>query len=152
MVIELTHTEFAKASPENVWEIWSDVSTWAIWDHGIQWCKLKEGNKFELGGEALLLPQGAPNPLSIRLIECTPGKSFTDEGSFELGSIQFAHTVIPDGSGVKITHSLRYVPANPQAREVFETYMLPKIQRELPESVKTLAKCAEKNTNPVCCG
>lgn len=144
MVIELTHTESAKADSESVWKTWSDVSTWSEWDHGVEWCKLKEGNRFELNGEASLLPKGSPFPLNIRFIECTPNKSFTDEGKFELGSIQFSHKVIPYKDGVKITHSLKYVPANPKAKKTFEMQMLPKIQKELPESVKTLAKYVER--------
>lgn len=144
MVIRFTHTEFAKADAESVWKMWSDVSTWSEWDHGIEWCRLKEGSKFELNGEASLLPKGSPFPLSIRFIECTPNKSFTDEGNFELGSIQFSHKVVFCKGGVEITHSLKYVSANPKAKETFEERMLPKIQKELPESVKTLAKCVEE--------
>ncbi|MCI0382496.1 MAG: SRPBCC family protein [Chlamydiae bacterium] len=146
MVVELTHTEFAKATPENVWKMWSDVSTWSKWDHGVEWCKLKEGSKFELNGEASLLPKGSPFPLNIRLIECTPNKSFTDEGKFEFGSIQFSHKITPYKDGVKITHSLKYIPANPKAKEMFEMRMLPKIQKELPESVKALAKFVEEKS------
>jgi hypothetical protein len=154
-VIELTHTEFAKTDPKNVWRLWSDTSTWSQWDHGVEWCKLKEGHQFELDGEALLLPKGSPSPLTIRFTECTPNQSFTDRGDFELGSIQFSHTVTPCPGGVKITHSLKFTPANPQTKEIFEMRMLPKIQKELPESVKTLAKCAEEKcqrSQTTCCG
>ncbi len=146
MAIEVTHTEFAKADPKSVWQIWSDLTTWSKWDHGIEWCRFKEGNQFQLHGEALLLPKGAPAPLTIRLIECTPLQSFTDEGVFDLGSIQFSHRVIPHKKGVKITHTLKYVPANSETKKIFETRMLPKLQKELPESVKTLAKLAEEKT------
>ena len=152
MLIELTHTEFARANVEDVWEIWSDLSTWAVWDQGLEWCKLKEGHRFELNGEAFLLPKGAPFPLDIRFIECIPNKSFIDEGVFDLGSIQFSHKVEPYQDGVRITHSLKYTPASTKTRGVFEARMLPKLQQELPESVRVLAKQVEKKSQKkVCC-
>ncbi len=144
MFLELTHTEFAKADAETVWKMWSDCSTWSEWDQGIEWCKLKEGSKFELNGEAYLLPKGSTYPLAICFIECTYKKSFTDEGKFELGSIQFSHNVASYKDGVQITHSLKYIPTDDRAKQVFETHMLPKIQKELPESVRSLAKCVEE--------
>jgi hypothetical protein len=146
MNIELSHTEFAKSTPENIWSIWSDVSTWSIWDHGLEWCKLKENNKFEVNGEAILQPKGSPIPLSIRFTECTPNKSFTDEGTFELGAIQFSHSVSTCRNGVEITHSFKYIPANPKAKNIFEATMLVKIKDELPQSVKALANYAEKHS------
>ncbi len=144
MVIELSHTEFAKATTQSVWDLWSDVSTWSQWDHGIEWCKLNEGCHFESSGEASLLPKGSPFPVKIRFIECIPNESFVDEGHFDLGCMQFSHKVIPLLDGVKITHSLKFTPANPKAKEIFEARMLPKIQTELPASVKTLATFATK--------
>ena len=145
-VIEFVHTEFAETDPQTVWQFWSNTSTWSEWDHGVEWCKLKEGHQFKLHGEALLLPKGAPFPLTICITECSPHESFTDKGDFDLGSIQFSHKVTPCSGGVQITHSLKFTPANPEAKEAFEMRMLPKIRQELPESVKTLAKSAEEKS------
>lgn len=141
---ELTHTEFARADAKSVWQIWSNCSTWSEWDHGVESCELKEGSKFELNGEAYLLPKGSPSPITIRFIECSQDKSFTDEGHFELGLIQFSHRVLPHNGGVEITHSLKYVPIDNKAKNIFEAHMLPKIRNELPESVRTLAKLVEE--------
>ena len=146
MSLELTHTEFAKATPESVWHIWSDVSTWSQWDHGVEWCRLKEGHKFELNGEGMLLPKGAPAPVHFRIIECTPTTSFTDEGILELGSIHFFHQVIAYREGVNITHALKYFPGNLKAKEIFEAQIFPKLQKGLPESVKALAQLAEQQS------
>lgn len=143
MTIKITHTEFANASPEHVWSLWSDVSTWAIWDHGVQWCRMKEGHQFQVGGEALLQPKGAPVPVHVRIVDCAPNKCFTDEGSLDLGLIRFSHEIAPHKGGVMITHTLNFIPANPKAKEIFETRMLSKLQQELPESVKSIAKLAE---------
>ncbi len=144
MTIQISHNETVKATPENVWALWSDMSTWSEWDHGIDWCRLKAGHKFQKNGEASLKPTGTPLPLDIRIIECTPNKSFTDEGKFDLGTIQFFHEVIPQKEGVKITHTLTYTPKNPAVAEIFNKQMLPKLKKELPESVKTLAKMAKE--------
>ena len=140
----ITHTEFAHATLETVWGFWSDLSTWSKWDLGVEKCELKEGHRFEQHGEAKLWPKGSPVAVNIRITECTPLRSFVDEGVLELGQIQFSHQVVPSGEGVKITHTLVFIPANEQAGQIFEKRMLPKLQTDLPLSVKTLAKLAEQ--------
>jgi len=142
MDFEISHSEIVNATPESVWDLWSDMSTWSKWDHGIDWCRLKDGHKFQKNGEASLQPKGAPFPLDIRIIECSPNKSFTDEGKFDLGTIQFSHEVNRHEDGVKITHTLRYTPKNPAVAEIFNKQMFPKLKNELPLSVKMLAKMA----------
>lgn len=144
MTLEVNHCEFAQAAPENVWKLWSEVVTWVLWDHGLKWCKLKEGHQFKLGGEALILPHNAPIPITIRIVECSPNRSFTDEAKTEFGSIFVSHEVIPAQGGVWISHSFRYTPANPQAAKVFENKIWPKMKAEVVESVKALAKMAQQ--------
>ncbi len=144
MSIKIEHTEFAKARAETVWRFWSDVSTWVLWDLGLEWCKLKPGHLFQLHGEASLLPTGAPLPLDIRITECTLHKSFTDEATMELGSIIVSHEVTPHEEGVKITHCFQYIPLNPQAEIIFKQKLFPKLKEKWPETVKTLARLVEK--------
>lgn len=144
MNLEINHCEFAQAKPENVWKLWSEVVNWTLWDRGLKWCKLKEGHRFELRGEALILPYNAPAPITICIIECTPNRSFTDEAKTELGLIFASHEVALAQGGVWITHSFRYIPANPQAAKVFEGKIWPKMKAEVVESVKTLAKMAQQ--------
>jgi hypothetical protein len=144
MLLEVTHTEFSHSTPDLVWKLWSDVSTWIKWDHGLEWCKLKDGHQFQLHAEASLLPKGAPQPVNIKIIECEPNKKFTDEAKFELGTLQAFHEIFPQKEGVNIKHSLKYIPANPHARAIFEKHMWPNLQRGLPESVKALAGLASE--------
>ncbi len=144
MSIKIEHTEFAKGKAETVWKFWSDVSTWSLWDLGLEWCKLKKGHAFQLYGEASLLPTGAPAPLDVRITECTPNKSFTDEAKMELGFILVSHEVIPHKTGVKITHCFQYTPLNPEAETVFRQRMFLKLKEKWPETVKTLARLVEK--------
>ncbi len=139
MELEVTHTEFAKATPEVVWKFWSDVSTWSSWDHGLQWCTLNPGEKFELNAKGALMPKGAPAPVNFQIIECTPNKSFTDRATFELGSLIVSHTANASESGVFITHTFTFVPANPKTLEIFKNVAWQKIQQEAVQSVKTLA-------------
>jgi len=144
MIIKIEHTEFAKGKAETVWKFWSDVSTWSLWDLGLQWCKLKKGHAFQLHGEASLLPIGAPVPLDIRITEYTLNKSFTDEATMELGSIVVSHEVTPHKEGIKITHCFKYTPLNPQAEMLFKQQILPRLKEKWPETVKTLARLVEK--------
>ncbi|MDP1609106.1 MAG: hypothetical protein Q8L98_07325 [Chlamydiales bacterium] len=144
MSLKIEHTEFAKAKAETVWKFWSDVSTWSLWDLGLEWCKLKEGHTFQLHGEALLLPTGAPQPVHIRITECTPNRSFTDEAKMELGSILVSHEVIVFKDGVQITHCFHYTPSSPQAEIMFRQQILPRLEVKWPQTVRTLARLVEK--------
>lgn len=150
MLIEIQHTEFAAATPENVWQKWSDVTTWPTWDHGVEWCKMKEGHRFELHGEALLLPKGAPAPLTIRIIECQVNQSFTDEGTLPWGMLRFYHFMTLEPGGVKLTHKLHFHPSTSEAKALFESIMLAKLQKELPTSVKSLAKLVGRKCHSHC--
>ena len=143
-MLEVSHEEFTGASPEVVWKIWSNPKSWKFWDSGLEWCKLKAGHRFEVGGEALLLPKMAPQPLSIIIVECTPNKSFTDKARFDLGEIYVSHEVRPKGNGSIIKHKLQYYEANLEAKTIFENKMWKHLQKELPASVKTLAQFATK--------
>ena len=46
------------ASPKNIWNLWSNVSSWSIWDSdGLEWVKL-EGD-FAVGTKGTLKPKEA---------------------------------------------------------------------------------------------
>ena len=143
-MLEVTHTEFAKASPQSVWKFWSHVETWSVWDKGVEWCKLEDNGIFKVGAKASLMPKAAPNPVSIEITECEENRSFTDIAKMDLGLLKLIHSLEVEKDGVKITHTMQIFPHNEATKAIFEQHIFPKMQKELPESVKTLAALAEK--------
>lgn len=142
--IIVSHSEFAETSASDVWSFWSNPATWATWDTGIEWCKLEEGSSFSKGGVASLLPKGAPAPVKITFTECITNQCFSDEGETPLGKIILLHELSEADSGVKITHTLRFIPKSVETKKVFESTILLMMKKELPEAVKLLAKLSEE--------
>lgn len=146
MDIEVSHTEFTKGQPEDVWYFWSRPETWKQWDTGIEWCRLSEGFTFSANAKAKLLPKGAPHPLEITITECVLNKRFVDEGQTPLGTIILSHELTPADSGVNVTHTMRFIPIDQKAKKAFEGGLLKRMQQELPEAVKLLVKLIKERS------
>ncbi len=148
----VTSTSFSQSTPEKVWAIWSNPSTWSTWDHGLEWCKLKEGHLFEINHEALLKPHGAPEAITLRIVECTKNSGFADETTFEFGKLITSHKVVRHQNGVNITHTISFQAVNETAKQIFEKNIWPQISSGLSKSVSNLAHLAsspdaKKNVN-----
>jgi uncharacterized protein YndB with AHSA1/START domain len=149
-MLEVTHTEFSNSTPETVWSLWSNIETWPVWDTALEWCRHEKDSSFEVGGKALLMPKGAFEPVSMVITECTAPRSFTDDAKTGLGLIRLSHTLELKGDGVMITHTMQIFPCHAAAQAILETQLFPKMQKALPQSVKTLAALAEKACTKVC--
>lgn len=86
------HTIETDATPEAVWKLYSDVSTWAAWDDGAEYVQLD--GPFVVGSKGVAKFNGQ-DPFAFALLEVVPNERFTDE------------TVVPDaGISVRVTHTL----------------------------------------------
>lgn len=56
------HTEDTVASPESIWALWSDVTTWPVWDAGVDSVTLE--GAFAAGTKGMLKPAGGPRACS----------------------------------------------------------------------------------------
>ena len=50
------HTEHTAASPERIWRLWSDVTSWPHWDNGVDAVTLE--GPFAAGTKGRLTPSG----------------------------------------------------------------------------------------------
>ena len=87
----------ASASPERVWRIWSDVSTWPHWNPDVL-AVLIEG-PFVSGAQGQMTTKaGGTHQITLRDVE--PGRSFQLETSpIPLGRFHFSCEVRPAGEG-----------------------------------------------------
>ncbi|MDE7425123.1 MAG: hypothetical protein K2N51_15795 [Lachnospiraceae bacterium] len=92
-----------KGDIQKIWNLYSDVSNWNVWDKSIKSVKLS-GN-FCVGTNGLM-EMADGQTLPFVLTECIDKKSFTTKS--EIGSliITFGHLLKEDENGVTITHTV----------------------------------------------
>ncbi|SHN49895.1 SRPBCC family protein [Desulfovibrio litoralis] len=124
------------ASPEAIWELWSNVDSWSKWDCGVKWAKLE--TTFSQGEYISIKPVNGPKVRCL-LEEVTPFKSFTTRNNLPFTTIIFRHQI---SNGV-ITHK---VEMRGFLTPLFKRLFGKETQRELPQAIRTLIDMAENNT------
>lgn len=131
----------AKASSEQVWAIWTDVTSWPKWDHELEWSMLE--GPFKVGTTGKLKPKGWPAS-KFQLTSVIEGQSHSDKTRMPLTDVVFNHTVKPCGdSQVCITHQ---VTVSGLLAPLLWLTMRVALKKGLPRAVKTLASMAEENS------
>lgn len=133
------HSLDASATPEAIYALYSDVSTWPAWDAAIAAMTLD--GPFVAGAKGTLSLVDGPT-LPFTLMAVTPGRGFADETPLPGGAIRFEHLLEPlaDG-GTRITH--RVVIDGPAADELG-----PRLTAGIPRTVAALAVLAAATTTP----
>jgi hypothetical protein len=87
----------AKASPERVWRIWSDVGTWPAWNPDV--LSVSIDGPFASGTDGQMTTKaGGRHAITLRAVQ--PGRSFRLETSpIPLGRFEFECEVRPSGAG-----------------------------------------------------
>jgi uncharacterized protein YndB with AHSA1/START domain len=85
------------ASPERVWRLWSDVSTWPSWNPDVLSVAI-EGPFVSGAHGSMTTKAGGTHAITLRDVD--PGRSFELETSpIPLGRFHFACQVQPTGAG-----------------------------------------------------
>lgn len=129
------------ASPEAVFQLYSDVSSWPRWDKDVE--KVELAGEFEAGvsGVMVITGQGAL-PFTLTSVELNRG--FSDQTPLEEAGVvvNFDHILTPTAQGgTLITHRLSIT--GPAAATV-GPQIGPFITEDFPQAVATLAQLAEK--------
>lgn len=129
----------AKASPETVWELWSNVDGWKEWDPAVEWSSI--GGPFAEGTRCELKPKGGPKAKAV-LTDVRPGEGFSDRTRLPLANLGFSHEVERVGEGTtRITHRIEI--SGPLSF-LFARLMGTNMEKGLPEAVRNLARLAEE--------
>jgi len=92
------------ASPERVWQLWSDVGTWPRWNPDVEAVSLD--GPFAAGTTGRMTTR-AGGTHAITLTEVQPGRAFHLETSpAPLSTFTFACEVRPNGGGSTISQSV----------------------------------------------
>ncbi len=133
----------SEASPSVIWEKYVAVSRWTDWDAGLDRCELE--GPLASGTRGYLTPTGGPR-LRFDIVEATANRSFADVTPFPhwllpLARIEGEHCLdaLPTG-GTRITHRIRIAGL---FGPVVARILGPSFVTGLPETVRSLAACAE---------
>ncbi len=127
-----------KANPETIWKLWSEVSTWHLWDDGIEAVTLE--GPFAAGSAGTLTPKGAP-ALPYLITEATAYQSFSDKTELPGAELRFMHRLEAIPTGTKITH---WVEISGPAWKEYAQGLGQELERYLPKTVARLAQVAEQ--------
>jgi polyketide cyclase/dehydrase/lipid transport protein len=85
-----------KASPQTIWRIWSDVSTWKDWNPNVRSMSLN--GPFASGTTGTMVTGQGQHPITLE--DVTPGKSFRLETTVvPLTRFSFECAITPGGGG-----------------------------------------------------
>jgi uncharacterized protein YndB with AHSA1/START domain len=127
------------ASPEAVWQLWSDMARWPEWNEGIE--KITIDGPFAAGTTFTMTVPGEDEPIRLRLAEVIPGELFADEMDAGDFVVRTEHRLGRAERGrTRITY--RTEISGPAADQVGPE-MGPAITADFPQVLSALARLAE---------
>jgi len=133
-------TARAKASPEQIGKLWTDVSGWNRWDATVEWSR-NEGD-FAEGTKGSLKPKKGPMTQFV-LTSVEPLKGFTNRTSLPLTALDFIHTLRVDGGETLIEHR---VDMKDPLTFIFRRLIGTNIAPGLPSVVEQLARTNDRGS------
>ncbi|MHB8613184.1 MAG: SRPBCC family protein [Candidatus Dormibacteraceae bacterium] len=135
----------SSASPERVWRVWSDMSTWGEWNPNVSTMDWKGG--FVEGSEGIMNTKGGQHH-KMKLAEVQPGRFFALETRVVPGTMfRFNCRVEPvgrgGGGGGGTTRISQMVEIKGPLGPVVQGIMGPQVSKEFPVLLANLARKAE---------
>lgn len=126
-----------KATADNIFEFYTDISSWPQWDPEVEYVKLSKGLVF--GSKGILKPQKGPKA-SIEITELTLGKSFTVSSKLPLCKMSFKHEITEQQGASIVSHSVTFTGP---LSFVFKSLIGKSLRTTLPNTLSSLKKYAE---------
>lgn len=134
-----SYTEtFRGITPEKVWEFWSDVDHWHLWDLDIDAAVLD--GPFKAGSFFTLKPKGMKS-VRIELVEVVHHKSYTDLTRFPGALMYGRHEMEETPEGLKLTTTMT---VSGWLSWVWVRLVAQGIVDRLPEQMNALVDLAKK--------
>lgn len=100
----------ATSAPRHtIWQLWSDVENWKMFDTRLEYSFLYNGTEFEMGAIGYIKSKGAPKT-RFELTEVIPGERFTETLILPLyQSLELKrYFETTDSGGTIFTHEVRF--------------------------------------------
>lgn len=127
------------ASPERVFELWADTTTWATWDPPVD--RVVLDGPFRVGTRGTMVMAGGIE-MPFELVEVTPDVRYLDVLRMGDLEIRIDHVVEPDGDGSVITVTTEIT--GPGAEGVG-----PMVTADAPKALAALVAQAESSSDRV---
>ena len=108
MAFTFSHAIITQATPEALWQLYADPSTWPSWDPDAEYVTLDGPFATGSGGTMKFTGQ---DPLTYVLEDVDPHRAFTDVTSVNGATIRFGHRIEPTDEGTRLTHEVRHASA-----------------------------------------
>src|SRR6185437_7366705 len=126
------------ASPEQVWRVWSDMSTWGGWNPNVSTMDWSVG--FNSGTSGVMNTRAGQHH-KMQLLDVSPGRSFALETSVVPGTrFRFNCRIEPAGSGSKVG---QWVEVKGPLGPVLGGMLGPQVSKEFGTLLRNLAAKAE---------
>ena len=126
------------ASPDEVWRVWSDMSTWGEWNPNVS---TMDWNGGFVSGSTGIMNTKAGQHHTMQLVDVQPGRSFALETSVVPGTkFRFNCRVEPAGAKTKVSQTVEVGgPLGP----VMGGVLGPQVSKEFGTLLSNLARKAE---------
>ncbi|MFK7972059.1 MAG: SRPBCC family protein [Bacteroidia bacterium] len=135
-----SHTDSSVASPEAIWAVWTDVSSWHRWDSGLRSASLKDG-QFRLGAKGHLRPDKGPRA-RFRISALQEGKSYTLETAIPFGKLIVERSLEVKSGKTFFTHTVRFTGL---LKGFFSKKLGARYEKMLPGVMHTIKDIAEQS-------
>ena len=133
------------ASPDKVWKIWSDMSTWGDWNPNVSTMEWQGGFQSGTSGVMNTRPDAKGKMMhhKMRLLDVVPGRSFALETSVIPGTtFRFNCRIEPVGGETKIG---QFVEVKGPLGPILGGMLGPQVSKEFGTLLTNLSKRAESS-------
>lgn len=136
------HAETTSATPDQLWALYVEPTTWPQWDHGI--AEVTVQGPVAVGTRGRLKPVTGP-AASFTFTEVDPGVGFTNVSRLPLARLSLAHHIEATASGSRFTHHATITgPSSP----LFARVLGRSLTSGVPTAMRNLARLAEAAPTP----
>jgi polyketide cyclase/dehydrase/lipid transport protein len=134
------HTVEADVTPEAIWALYEDVSTWPSWDAQAE--KITRDGPFAAGTTGTMKFIGQ-EPLPYRLAKVDPMREFVDETPVGELVVRVSHLLTPLSDGrLRIDYSAEIAGPEDQVQQVG-----PMITEDFPQTMASLVALAKERSS-----
>jgi hypothetical protein len=134
-----SHTIETTALPDQIWRLWTDVSTWAAWDGGLKSASIE--GAFDVGAVGKIVPlKGSIVPFTVTDIRPKTSSTFITKLPLAQLNIERSLVALPDNGGTRFTHNVSFT--GPTGK-VWGFILGRGFRKELPMTMAKLARLAE---------
>ncbi|MCA9732860.1 SRPBCC family protein [candidate division KSB1 bacterium] len=135
--MQIEETIKIKATPEQIFAFYKNVSEWSSWDPDVQSSSI-DGD-FREGTKGKLKPSKGPET-KIEFTEVTRNKSFTTSSKLPFCTMRFVHELVPTNEGTEVIHTVTF---SGMLSPLFNRLIGSGIKKGLPKTMQGLKNAVE---------